>query len=547
MLKACAAAVRSGLTKGVGACTIRRMLQKESSGRHPLHAPFLAQGWAHGWQAALAVTLALLVARAAYLVWFNPYGLGPDEAQYWHWLTHLQASYLTKPPLTTWLMGVGTTLLGDTALGVRLFALVGQGAAAMLAYAIARHAAGPGLKDRAAWLAFGLVTTAPMVAAGGLLMSPDAVLAPLWLSAVYVLLRYGLPENTPKLSIKPWLAIGLIIGLAGLAKYTAALFFPLVGLYLVLFRRSAFRQPAIYAAGLLALAMQAPVIWWNATHGLAGAEHLLWQTDNGDARYGNLATILNFLAGQVAFIGLVAFPMLLAAWASTALKVRRTAPAVRLLLCLTLPVFLMFLAQTTQAKVQPNWPLLATVPGLVLLAVWAAGLKPVWHKVLVGGMAVSALLSLAFYNTQMVRAVGIPLKLKADPTKDLMGWPELGQITGRYLSGMASSTVVLTTRYQTAAELAFHTPRVWGEVPTVLYLNPGNRRANQYDLWTWPDITTRLTLYVNEQDTLPQAVSNRFATCTKLARSAIMQHSMVVRTGSFYLCWGSPLLKQRQP
>ncbi len=238
--------------------------------------------------------------------------------------------------------------------------------------------------------------------------------------------------------------------------------------------------------------------------------------------------------------------MLLAAWASTTVQIKRINTATRLLLCLTLPIFLVFLAQTTQAKVQPNWPLLATVPGLILLAVWASSLKPAWQKVLMAGMAVSAVLSLAFYNSQMVRAVGIPLKLKADPTKDLMGWPELGDITGRYLSGMASSTVVLTTRYQTAAELAFHTTRVWKDIPTVLYLNPGGRRANQYDLWQWPDLTNRLVLYVNEKDDLPSAVSSRFANCTKLARSAVMQHEMVVRTASFYLCWGSPLVKNTQ-
>ncbi len=246
------------------------MLQKESRSRHPSQASFATGSQISGCYLAVFITLALLAARSAYLLWFNPYGLGPDEAQYWHWLTHLQGSYLTKPPLTTWLMGLSTALLGDTPLGVRLFALAGQAAVALLAYAIAFRTAPEKSRQAAAWLAFGLVSTAPMVAAGGLLMSPDAVLTPLWLAATYVLIRSGLPEDTQKLPLKPWLAIGLLIGFAGLAKYTAALFFPLVGLYLLLFRRSAFRQPAIYLSGMLALLMQAPVIWWNATNGWAG-------------------------------------------------------------------------------------------------------------------------------------------------------------------------------------------------------------------------------------------------------------------------------------
>src|SRR5690606_26077551 len=98
-------------------------------------------------------------------------------------------------------------------------------------------------------------------------------------------------------------------------------------------------------------------------------------------------------------------------------------------------------------------------------------------------------------------------------------------------------SVILTTRYQTAAQLAFHTP---GN-PAVLYLNPGHRRANQYDLWPWPPLEGRLALYVNEQNTLPPAVLHRFSHCEPWRPLAVARDTLVVRQAFTWLCWNEML------
>ncbi|PIZ30428.1 MAG: hypothetical protein COY40_04625, partial [Alphaproteobacteria bacterium CG_4_10_14_0_8_um_filter_53_9] len=205
----------------------------------------------------LTLSFGLLVFRFFYLAFWTPYTLAPDEAQYWHWLQRLDLAFVTKPALTTWLMGISTWLLGDTLPGVRLFSLMSQFAVPLLGFALVRQAHA---SRSSSWIAFAALTTAPLIAAGGLIMSPDALLLPLWLGALWFVGR-ALEKNI----WRDWLIVGLFVGLGGLAKYTAVLFFPLLGLYLLLYRRDVLRAPQVWIAGLLALALQTPTLYWNAT------------------------------------------------------------------------------------------------------------------------------------------------------------------------------------------------------------------------------------------------------------------------------------------
>ncbi|MCP5405850.1 MAG: glycosyltransferase family 39 protein [Pseudomonadaceae bacterium] len=500
------------------------MVKQKDTSAQPVHVLEMLP-----WQAAAVWAAALLLARIIYVQWLMPYGLGPDEAQYWHWTSHMDWSYLTKPPLTTAAIAVGTGFFGETMLGVKIFALLGQSIVPLVGFAMAGMVAGVG----AAWLAFWLLATVPLVAVGGLLMSPDALLLPLWMFALFILF---LSTQQDKLKWCCWSMIGVLIGLAGLAKYTAALFYPLLLVFMLVERRDWLKQPQPYVAGLISLVLQAPVLWWNWQHDWAGLHHLLWQADGGgDGRHGGVGTLLEFLGGQLLVVGPLTFVLLLAVWGRSVAVYKRLEPQMRLLLWFTLPVFAVFALQTLNAKVQPNWPLLATVPALVLLAVLVAGRWRKLRPLLVAGIILNVLASLVMHDTFLLRRVGLETPYKADPTKDLRGWPEMGQLLDLQLARLAADSVVLTTRYQTAALAAFHTPRH----PAVLYLNDGTRRANQYDLWPWPPLAGRLVLYINEQNVLPDAVKHRFSRCEPWQPLRTTTQGIITRQLRTWLCWST--------
>src|SRR5437588_814145 len=77
------------------------------------------------WRALAALLiLASGVAHILYLACDCPLDLAPDEAHYWHWAQHLDASYYSKGPLVAWLIRGSCELFGDTGFAVRLPAVL---------------------------------------------------------------------------------------------------------------------------------------------------------------------------------------------------------------------------------------------------------------------------------------------------------------------------------------------------------------------------------------------------------------------------------------
>lgn len=497
-------------------------------------------------------TLAVFLLRVGYVQFWHPYGLAPDEAQYWTWLSHNDWSFLTKPPLTTWLMGVSTFVLGDTLLGVKFFALVGQGAVSLLGFLIAKEIAG----DKAGNWAWALLTTVPLIAAGGLLMSPDAVLLPLWMGAVLCVVR-GLRNQEPGtkepkdrgLCWGRWVIIGVLIGLGGLAKYSAGVFYPLLGMYLLIWKREWLLKPQVWVSGLVALAMQAPVVLWNFQHDWVGVAHVLWQAGGGeDGRHSGLKSLGEFLGGQALVLGPVVFLLMgVGLYRVMAGYVGSSREQVRWLVWVSGVILGGFAVLSFTTKVQANWPVLGAVVGVVGLAVWLgrsdqlsvtsdqekrSGHWICWIALV--GIVVNAGLSLVLMDTYKARDLGIlPLKAKNDPTKDLRGWEEMGNLVGLLMYKL-DNPVILSSRYQTLAPLMFHTI---GR-PEFAYINAEGKRLNEYDVWPMPSLEGRLVVYVNEQGYLPPKVKEMFGECAPWHTLGVEEYGITTRKLSLWVCWG---------
>ncbi|HEX7981446.1 MAG TPA: glycosyltransferase family 39 protein, partial [Gemmatimonadaceae bacterium] len=96
--------------------------------------------------------------------------LFPDETYYWDWSRTLMAGYFDHPPMIAVLVRAGTALLGDHAIGVRLFSIL-AGTGAIYAVALTSRELGG---DGAAKLAVLLLCCMPLAAVGFVLATPDA-------------------------------------------------------------------------------------------------------------------------------------------------------------------------------------------------------------------------------------------------------------------------------------------------------------------------------------------------------------------------------------
>ena len=149
----------------------------------------------------------------------------PEEAYYWTYSKHPALGYFDHPPMVAWIISVGTSLFGDTHLGVRVMTFAFWGASCWLLYLIGNLWFGRRAALAAAWV-FALT---PVYVGTGLIATPDGVLLFFWLATLYVISRALYTEHSAS-----WLLAGITFGGALLSKYYALLLAPSLLLFLAL-------------------------------------------------------------------------------------------------------------------------------------------------------------------------------------------------------------------------------------------------------------------------------------------------------------------------
>jgi dolichol-phosphate mannosyltransferase len=205
---------------------------------------------------ALAVVAYLVLLRSFYSVSLE---LLPQEAYYWNYAQHLDIAYLDHPPVVSWLIWLGTHLLGNTEMGVRIGALGCWIITAIFCFRGAYNLFG---KTTAIGTLL-LLAVLPFFFSVGIVMSPDAPLVACWAGALYFL-----EQSIVEQKRSAWVPVGVCIGLGMLSKYTIALLCPSIVLFICLdpHSRHWLKKPEPFLAALITLLLFLPVIVWNAEH-----------------------------------------------------------------------------------------------------------------------------------------------------------------------------------------------------------------------------------------------------------------------------------------
>ena len=202
--------------------------------------------------------------------------LSPDETHYALYAINPGWSYFDHPPLAGWLQWPWAKLGGQDVL-MRIvpmvcWALAALGVMAVTAeLSLSRAAVSPATQAlvspatftrRAALLLWSL---SPIPHLLGLALVPDTLLLPLICAIMLVTWRLCNEAHMRRWPL--WLGLGVLLGLAGLSKYTAVLIAAGVIVALLLAHGLRFlAQPQPWVAALVAALLISPVILWNATH-----------------------------------------------------------------------------------------------------------------------------------------------------------------------------------------------------------------------------------------------------------------------------------------
>ncbi|CAN7559011.1 glycosyltransferase family 39 protein [Devosia sp. LjRoot16] len=398
---------------------------------------------------ALVVVLASLVAKAYVAL---SVGLDGDEAYYALWSAYLSPGYLDHPPAVALMTALGRLIGGDTLLGVRLLPLLAGIAVLAALYRTGRLLV-PGRSAAAlavAWYCLSLQGAVNFVA------TPDAPSTLFW-----TLSLWAAAEAVTRSRPNWWLAVGLLAG-AGLAsKYTNAWFgIGLVLLFLIgtADGRRQFGRWQLWAGGLLALLVFAPVLWWNYQHDWQSFLFQGARVVSFEEAFGRLVS--EFVISQAAAMGPVLLLCALLAMGGFFLGYGRRAGArLALPVLTTLPLLAYFLIHALHARVEVNW-LQPVAPVLALLGaafVCLLPARPFGRWIVAVGSALQLVFGLGLIGFAYVQAVYHPLDLGyADRTRMLRGWDKLAAEIRQLAEETGAQVIWTEGNYRLTGELFFY-------------------------------------------------------------------------------------------
>lgn len=174
--------------------------------------------------AAWLVFTALLALTAIRMLLAAKLELHFDEAYYWYWSKNLQFAYFDHPPAVAWFIRAGTSLFGDSELGVRFPGQLCVVVATCLLFDAARRA----FSFNTALIMVASTQATLLLGAGSIVMTPDAPLLLFGTIVLWALIRFSLAPAGWW-----WLIVGLAGGGALMSKYTAVLFAIAVGFWML--------------------------------------------------------------------------------------------------------------------------------------------------------------------------------------------------------------------------------------------------------------------------------------------------------------------------
>ncbi|MCR5658225.1 MAG: glycosyltransferase family 39 protein [Bacteroidales bacterium] len=365
---------------------------------------------------------------------------GNDEVYYWTYALYPDWSHFDHPPMVGWVIQLfSLNLLFDSEFFIRLASVVFMTANTYIIYRI-----GKDLKDAQTGLYAALIYTASIYAfvITGIFIMPDTPLMLFWLLAVWAALRVIARRNDEAIQEKtalrqaqgPLLLFGLFAGLAMLSKYSGVFLWVGMGLYILIFNRKQLKNPYLYLAVLISAICCIPILYWNIKYNFASLSFHSERVGGGTL---NFSTFGTELAGEFLYNNPVNFVLaIIAVIAAFKKKLHLEKSAQRLILCIALPLILVFLFFSLTRPTLPHWNAPAYVLLILLSAVYLRDKhtdSDKFPKSIIA--ALSVLIITLVVGVAEIKTGFIPLDKHTEPemlgrddfTLDMYGWRQLGE------------------------------------------------------------------------------------------------------------------------
>lgn len=479
------------------------------------------------WTREVVTALLILGILTAFRLWYCTYpDILDDEAYYWLWSNHLDASYYSKGPGIAWTIALGTAIFGDTAFGIRWISVVLSACTGWQLFILTRRL----FNERTALTALVVASVVPLLAIGSVLMTIDPLSVFFWVWAANLFC-----DALARDRWRDWLLTGFAVGLGFLAKYVNAielLCFLAFLLWSPAYRKHLLR-PKFYAMLGVFLLCTVPVFWWNSHHGWITATHLKERGSLEKKFSIRPGQFFQFLYMQAVVISPLLFIGMLVSLFVTAFR-KEKSDAEKLLLALSGPIFAFYAVLALNNKGQANWTATGYIGLLSLVAFdWRQRLQrsPRWC------WAVGAALFLAAAESAILHETA-PLNLptKTDPLTRSRGWQSFAEHVDAARK-QYQPQLLIGNRYQTAALMSWYLP----DHPTTFIPN-ADHIQNQFSFWPGYTATPGTTaLFVTDEiDTIPARLKEEFASVEKVGEFWTTFRGKNLKRYVVYLCSNQP-------
>ena len=416
-----------------------------------------------GYLVPLVLCLGALLALRIAAIYFAKIDLVLDEAQYWTWSRELAFGYFSKPPMIAWVIRVATTVCGDGEVCIRSASPVLYTISSFVLFLIGRELFGARVGF---WSAI-VFDTLPGLSYSSLLITTDVPLILFWTIALYAWVML-----VKRQSMGFAILFGVAVGLGLLAKQAMIYAVICVACHAIVSReaRQALKGGRAIVALLIAAALFAPNVMWNAEHGFPTVRHteanIGWQYP-----YVHPRRLLEYIVVQFGVFGPILFIVLLrTAWR----EIRHPSdPRKTLLLSFSLPVLAILTVQAILSRAHGNWTATAYPAATILVTAVMLELNRRILFAISLGLHLAIAVALAIVPAFAER---LPLFERLQFLSRVVGWRDVADAVREKLGADHYGAVLVDTR-EMAAELLYYLRDstvplyVWpaGPVPTDQY------------------------------------------------------------------------------
>jgi 4-amino-4-deoxy-L-arabinose transferase-like glycosyltransferase len=388
--------------------------------------------------------------------WSLPFSA--DEAHYALYGSFLDWSYFDHPPMVGWLQSIAL-FFSSSEFSLRVLPIILSALSLYILFNLAKKDFG----EKVGFLTLLLFISAPILQILPFGMIPETPLILAGLLNIWILKRIQTNQGQ---QVKDWILLGLILGAAGLSKYTGVTLAlsTFIVLYLQ-FKGRLFTQLGLYFAGIIAAVCILPVLYWNMQNDWIS---FLYQLNHsaGKSEYSLVAALRMQVTQFAAFGPLIYVVGLMAIW-----KLRASKEA-KIWLIFALPILILFSILSAKGRSLPHWTELGVIFMLPLIA--KVIISSVESKLL--KRSFMALASISLLLTLVVQVLITYPKIAFDdyrhPLADLMGWKD---VSSRILAQAEEGDKVFIPNWSHASRVA------WYARPMPVKVL--DSRFDQFDLW----------------------------------------------------------------